>query len=185
MAKRRPWPPPRMPRLLAPSSEICRPAMLSSFFCSSAWICCCVRSRWCQSARETIDHGAVGAAVADGAEDVRHLAGLLVGRQRLLDARRQLRHVVEVGALLRREADLDDAAILGRRDLLLQGLEGDEAEDAEAEADGDDDPAQPEARLDDPHVEVGQPRTDAAHQAACRRAPPRRCRTSKPASGRR
>jgi hypothetical protein len=28
--------------------------MLSNFFCSSAWICCWVRSRWCQSASETM-----------------------------------------------------------------------------------------------------------------------------------
>ena len=108
--------------------------MLSSFFCSSVWICCCVRSRWCQSASDDDDHGAVGAAVADRAEDVGHLARLLVGRQHLLDPLRQLRHVVEVAALLRGEADLDDAAILRRRDLLLQRLEGDETERAEAEA---------------------------------------------------
>ena len=54
MAKRRPWPPPRMPRLLAVCSETLQPGDPSSFFCSSAWICCCVRLRSDQGASDAM-----------------------------------------------------------------------------------------------------------------------------------
>ncbi len=69
------------------------------------------------------DGGAVAAAAADRGQDVGDLARLLVGSEDVLDLLGLLRHVVEVAALLRGEADLDDAAILGGRDFLRQQLE--------------------------------------------------------------
>ena len=80
------------------------------------------------------DPCAVDAAVADRAQHVGDLAGLLVGCQDVLDLLGQLRHVVEIAALLRGQADLDDAAILRRRDFLFERLECEPAERTKSEA---------------------------------------------------
>ncbi len=80
------------------------------------------------------DRCAVRAASADGCEHTGDLARLLVFGQDVFHLVRLLRHVIEVCALLCRQPDLHDAAILGGRDFVRQQLERGPAEGSEREA---------------------------------------------------